>query len=237
MLRSEASVTRVRVREVSAAIGGQPQEGTGERLRSVVLGIRHSGDHSQSSRSPGTPAPSARCALAPLYESDPRGAWPSQRCARRAASRSGGSGPAAAAATFAARCSGRRIPGMTVVTSGLDRMNRRASWASVWPSGTSGRSASTRDGRLQVRLREVAVAPVRLRPAALERHRVGQAPLVERHPGDDRHAELPAGREELVLRRLVEDVVDDLDRVDRDLAAACVVGVDQERFQSWQRFV
>src|SRR5664280_711349 len=71
-----------------------------------------------------------------------------------------------------------------------------------------------RDRRLQVRLPEVRVPPIRLGPAARERQRAGQASLVERDPGDDRHSELPAGREELVLRRLVEDVVDDLDRVD-----------------------
>jgi hypothetical protein len=46
MLHSEASVTRVREREVTAAIGGQPQEGAGASVRSVELGIGHPGDHS-----------------------------------------------------------------------------------------------------------------------------------------------------------------------------------------------
>src|SRR5664280_1354184 len=92
--------------------------------------------------------------------------------------------------------------------------------AAVTPSGRhideTGRAKrlDARDRRLQVRLPEVRVPPIRLGPAARERQRAGQASLVERDPGDDRHSELPAGREELVLRRLVEDVVGDLDRVD-----------------------
>jgi hypothetical protein len=36
------------------------------------------------------------------------------------------------------------MPGITVVTSGLERMKRSASWAIVWPSGTSDLIASTR---------------------------------------------------------------------------------------------
>jgi hypothetical protein len=46
MLQSEASVTRVREREVTAAIGGQPQEGAGARVHWVELGIGHAGDDS-----------------------------------------------------------------------------------------------------------------------------------------------------------------------------------------------
>jgi hypothetical protein len=46
MLQGEASVTRVRERKVTAAIGGQPQEGTGARVHSVELGIGHAGDDS-----------------------------------------------------------------------------------------------------------------------------------------------------------------------------------------------
>jgi hypothetical protein len=36
----------VRERKVTAAIGGQPQEGTGARVHSVELGIGHAGDDS-----------------------------------------------------------------------------------------------------------------------------------------------------------------------------------------------
>ena len=150
------------------------------------------------------------------YDSDARDWGWSQRCSRRAASRSGGSEPAAAAATFAARCSGRRVPGMTVVTSGFERMKRRASWASVSPSGTNGRTASTR-GIVAARFAGPKYV-LRQSPSGqwLPSVRVPrQASLVQRHAGDDRHAQLPAGGKELVLGRLVEDVVDDLDGVDQ----------------------
>src|SRR5690606_34505068 len=61
---------------------------------------------------------------------------------------------------------------------------------------------------------EVEVAPVPLRPGALPRQVAGQRPLVERNPSDHRHVQLAAHRKQLVLRCLIEDVVDHLDSVD-----------------------
>ena len=105
---------------------------------------------------------------------------------------------------------------MTVVTSGFERMNRRASWAIDCPAGTSGRSASTRSTvSPQVRRREVRVAPVAVRPSAVHRQLPGQAALVQRHARDHGDAQLPAQREQLVLGCLVEDVVDHLHGVDQ----------------------
>ncbi len=68
----------------------------------------------------------------------------SQRCLRSSARSSGGSGPASLTAVFASTFSVLRIPGMTVPTSGFERMNRRAISAMVMPGGTSGFRASAR---------------------------------------------------------------------------------------------
>ena len=67
----------------------------------------------------------------------------------------------------------------------------------------------------QVRRREVGVAPVAVGPSALARQLPGQAPLVQRHARDHGDTQLPAQREQLVLGRLVEHVVDHLDGVDQ----------------------
>ncbi len=80
---------------------------TQARFRRATLGHRSGG----RCRSPGGAIHAVsggfrdqrRVSGNPAYESDPRGAWPSQRCSRRAARRSGGSGPAAAATTLDAR--------------------------------------------------------------------------------------------------------------------------------------
>ncbi len=60
---------------------------------------------------------------------------------------------------------------------------------------------------------EVVVAEVPLLEGGLGRDPARQRPLVKRHPDDHPDVVLLAGREELVLRALVEDVVDHLHRV------------------------
>jgi len=48
-----------------------------------------------------------------------------------------------AAATLSSTWAGRLAPGMAQVTASAIRIQRRASWAMVWPGGTSGRISST----------------------------------------------------------------------------------------------
>ena len=62
---------------------------------------------------------------------------------------------------------------------------------------------------------EVRVSPIALRPAAVPGQRPRQRALVQRHAGNHGHMVLVASREQFVLRILVEDVVDHLDRVDQ----------------------
>ena len=73
---------------------------------------------------------------------------------------------------------------------------------------------------------EVEVAEVALGERRLGRDRPGQAALVERHAGEDADVVLAARGEELVLRALVEDVVDHLHGVDeaRATSASAVSG-------------
>jgi hypothetical protein len=147
---------------------------------------------------------------------DARDGGRSQRWARSAARRSGGSGP---------RLRRRDVGGEMVegphsgdhgghVRAGENEAERQL-----------GERLSLRHERLQ-RLRvfdglaergrrEIRVPEVAGRPAALGGQRPRQATFVEGDPGDDRRAQRPAGREQLVLGRLVEDVVDDLDGVDQ----------------------
>src|SRR3712207_8119905 len=60
---------------------------------------------------------------------------------------------------------------------------------------------------------EVVVAEVALIEGCLGRDPARQGPLVEGHPDDDADVVLYAGRKELVLGALIEDVVDHLHRV------------------------
>ena len=70
-----------------------------------------------------------------------------------------------------------------------------------WPTGSPARSSVFRQSPSGQR--------------GLLRQRAGERPLVERHAGDDGDVPLAAEREQLVLGGLVEDVVDDLHRVDQ----------------------
>src|SRR5205807_5192470 len=72
----------------------------------------------------------------------------------------------------------------------------------------------TIDTGVQVLFEEISVAPVAFGPAALFRQRSCQSSFVERHTRDDRDVHLCARREQFIFRILIEDVVDDLDRVD-----------------------
>src|SRR5215207_5498464 len=60
---------------------------------------------------------------------------------------------------------------------------------------------------------EVVVAEVALLEGGLRRDPPGQGALIKRHPHDDADVVLLTGREQFVLRTLVEDVVDHLHRV------------------------
>src|SRR6266404_2012480 len=62
---------------------------------------------------------------------------------------------------------------------------------------------------------EVDVAPVAFRPLALFGESAGQRAFVERHSGDHRRVHLDAGREKIILRILIEDVVDHLHRINQ----------------------
>src|SRR6516164_91896 len=61
---------------------------------------------------------------------------------------------------------------------------------------------------------EVVVAKITFGKLCFRRQLAGQRSFVERHPHDDSNTVLLAVRKELVLGRLVEDVVDDLHAVD-----------------------
>ena len=114
------------------------------------------------------------------------------------------------------------MPGMTVLTSGLlqDEAQRQLGHGHARRHQRLQRVGALHAGD-QVLGHEVGVAPVALRPAAVLRQRAGQRALVERHAGDharrscSRHA-----REQLVLGRLVEDVVDHLHGVDQPACAS-----------------
>jgi hypothetical protein len=62
---------------------------------------------------------------------------------------------------------------------------------------------------------EVDVPEVALRPFAVACECSGEAAFVEGHTGDHCDVQTTAGREELVLGILIEDVVDDLHGVDQ----------------------
>ncbi len=67
----------------------------------------------------------------------------------------------------------------------------------------------------QVLRHEVDVAPVAFGPLALFGERAGERAFVEGHARDNGHVHLGAGRKQLVLRVLIEDVVDDLHGIDQ----------------------
>ncbi len=68
--------------------------------------------------------------------------------------------------------------------------------------------------RGQILGHEVVVAPIAIGPACRFGERAGQRTLVERHTGDHADVQLLAEREQLVLWRLVKDVIDHLDGID-----------------------
>src|SRR2546421_8433368 len=72
----------------------------------------------------------------------------------------------------------------------------------------------TIDTGIQVLFNEINIAPVAFGPAALFRQSSCHRSFVERHARDDRHVHLGARWEQFIFRILIEDVVDDLDRVD-----------------------
>jgi len=72
---------------------------------------------------------------------------------------------------------------------------------------------------------EVAVPPVPLGPAGVERQGAGEGPLVEGDARDHADVALAAEREQLVLGGLVEDVVDHLHRVHETFAHEVHYGV------------
>ena len=125
------------------------------------------------------------------------------------AMRGAGSARPSLAAMFPSTCLGFRMPGMTVLTAGCCRMNRSAS-SGIHPGGTTGGAArparasapGSPDGN------RCCASP--RRPGRCRGQRAGQAALVERHARDHGDVVVAALRKELVLRRLVEDVVDDL---------------------------
>ena len=67
----------------------------------------------------------------------------------------------------------------------------------------------------QILRAKISGAPVAFRKARLERHLPAQAAFIERHPRDHADIEFPAKGEQFILRRLIEDVVNDLHHVDQ----------------------
>src|SRR5450756_2640608 len=67
----------------------------------------------------------------------------------------------------------------------------------------------------QVLRHKVCGAPITLRPGCVEGEVADETALVEGNASDNGHVVLTAGREQLVLGRLVEDVVDDLHGIDK----------------------
>ena len=61
---------------------------------------------------------------------------------------------------------------------------------------------------------EVAGAPIGFWEAGCERHLASQAALVERHASDHADVEFLAERQQLVFRRLIENIVDHLHDID-----------------------
>src|SRR5712692_8905244 len=72
---------------------------------------------------------------------------------------------------------------------------------------------SARDAALQIFRDKVSVAPIALRPLAINGQRAGECAFIERHAGDDGDIFHTTDGEEGVLGILVEDIVDDLDGV------------------------
>src|SRR6266404_5635392 len=62
---------------------------------------------------------------------------------------------------------------------------------------------------------EVNIAPVAFRPLAFFSERAGQRAFVKWHAGNYRRIHLDAGREKIILRTLIEDVVDHLHRINQ----------------------
>ena len=113
------------------------------------------------------------------------------------------------------------MPGNDRRHIGLERMNRRAISGSVMPAGSSGLRASARSTREQVFRHEVGVPPVALRPATVL---VSVPVSVPSSNGTRAMTATFSSRqsgEQLVLGRLVEDVVNHLHRVDQAGAQAC----------------
>ena len=106
------------------------------------------------------------------------------------------------------------MPGMIVATSWFARINRKAMSGIVNPSGHKRfRMVSVFDARLQVFRYKIAVAPVAFRPVAVFGQRPSQAAFIERYSGNYPYIVLAAEWKKFVFRVLVEDIVDDLDRI------------------------
>ena len=71
------------------------------------------------------------------------------------------------------------------------------------------------DAGLEILRHEVGVPPIADGPGAVQCKRAGKSAFVKRHPGNHSHVVLAAGGKQFVLRGLIEDVVDDLHRVNQ----------------------
>ena len=140
----------------------------------------------------------------------------SHRCGRSRSIISGGSGPASPRRCSLAHASAFRIPGITTRRPGSTRMNRSASSGIVDPVGHE-RLESRRRARRRARGSRARSRCSASRPRATC---VSSSACRSAIPSSNgtramtATSELPAEREQLVLGRLVEDVVDHLHGVD-----------------------
>ena len=117
---------------------------------------------------------------------------------------------------FASAWATLRMPGMTVLTAGWASANWIATSGSVQAGSLEllADLLGARHRALEAVAGEVAPAEVVGRERRLARELAGQDTLVEHHAHDDRGVRLVGDRQQLGGRLLLEDVVDDLHRVD-----------------------
>ena len=140
----------------------------------------------------------------------------SHRCACSASSRRGGKSVPSLAARFRSTCRGLAHARNGRADRGMLEDEPQRQFRQVHALGDQrleALDAIERGG--EVVGGEVDVPEVALRPDRVRGQRAGQAAFVERHARDDGDAVRAGSREQLVFRRLVEDVVDDLHGVDR----------------------
>ena len=109
------------------------------------------------------------------------------------------------------------MPGIVVVTAGCARMNRKARSGSERPQlrGQLLQSIDAIERECEIRSGEIHVAKITVGPARIPGERAGETAFIKRHARDHGGAAALARGEQHLGRRLIENVVDDLHRIDQ----------------------